>query len=76
MNTASQSLRDAAELYRRWSVPLSDDERDVAGEHQALLDAVLDRNVEAAVAALTDHINETSRRLIAHETDGAHEPVN
>jgi DNA-binding GntR family transcriptional regulator len=74
--SVAQSLRDSAELYRRWSVPLSDDERDVTGEHRALLDAVLDRNVDAAVAALTDHINETSRRLLAHETDGAHEPAN
>jgi DNA-binding GntR family transcriptional regulator len=67
----AQSLRDAADLYQRWSVPLSDDDRDIASEHRSLLDAVLARNADAAVRALTDHITETSRRLLTPRADNA-----
>jgi hypothetical protein len=35
----AESLRDSAELYRRWSVPIGGEyQRDVAGEHRALFD--------------------------------------
>ncbi|MBA3905378.1 MAG: GntR family transcriptional regulator, partial [Pseudonocardiales bacterium] len=35
----AESLRDAAELYRRWSVPLAHADRDIAGEHRTILHA-------------------------------------
>ena len=60
------SLRDAAELYRRWSRHLGgEDTRDIAGEHQALRDAVLARDVERATAALAQHIEYTTVALLA-----------
>ncbi|MFG2673516.1 GntR family transcriptional regulator [Streptomyces sp. NPDC048445] len=63
---AALSLRDAATLYRRWSLPVGHDtERDVAGEHQALVDAVLAKDVDAAAELLARHIDRTSQALRA-----------
>ncbi|MEU6603159.1 GntR family transcriptional regulator [Streptomyces flaveolus] len=58
------SLRDSAELYRRWSVPLGHDGRDIAGEHRALLEAVLERDAERAALELTKHIRHTTQVLL------------
>lgn len=61
---AALSLRDAATLYRRWSLPVGHDtDRDVAAEHQAIVDAVLDRDAERAVGLLAQHIDRTSQAL-------------
>jgi DNA-binding GntR family transcriptional regulator len=60
----ADSLRDAAELYRQWSVPLAHVHRDIAGEHRAILDAVLARDVGAASAALEAHIHATTNVLL------------
>jgi DNA-binding GntR family transcriptional regulator len=57
-------LRDSAELYRQWSVPLAHTHRDIAGEHRAILDAVLARDVDAATAALAAHIHATTNVLL------------
>jgi DNA-binding GntR family transcriptional regulator len=62
----ADSLRDAAELYRQWSVPLAHTQRDIAGEHRAILDAVLARDVDAASAALAAHIHATTNVLLDH----------
>ena len=61
----AESLRDAAELYRTWSVPLAQARRDIAGEHRAILDAVLAHDVGAATAALAAHIHATTNVLLA-----------
>lgn len=64
------SLRDASEIYRRWSRHLgSEDTRDIAGEHRALRDAVLARDVEKAEAALTQHISYTTQALLLSAPD-------
>lgn len=63
MLTVAESLRDAAELYRQWSVPL-------AGEHRAILEAVLARDVDAASAALATHIEATTKVLLDHADVG------
>lgn len=64
------SLRDSAELYRRWSVPLGDDAvRDVASEHAAVLDTALDRDPERATAVLTEHLQRTARMLLGAAAD-------
>uniref|UniRef100_A0AAU2VIS3 GntR family transcriptional regulator n=1 Tax=Streptomyces sp. NBC_00008 TaxID=2903610 RepID=A0AAU2VIS3_9ACTN len=61
---AALSLRDAATLYRRWSWPVGHDtERDVAGEHQAIVDAVLAKDIDAAAELLARHIDRTSQAL-------------
>lgn len=66
----AESLRAAAELYRRWSWPLGGQDRDVAGEHRRILEAVLAHDPDTAVAALTAHIEQTTRVLLEHEQPG------
>jgi DNA-binding GntR family transcriptional regulator len=64
LNVASQ-LRDSAELYRRWSVPLNQREpRDIAGEHRRITDAVIARDADLAVELLTFHISHTTEVLL------------
>ncbi len=59
------SLRDAAELYRRWSVPLGGpDARDPAAEHAAIVSAVLSRDADEAVRQLDAHIGRTTDILL------------
>ncbi len=59
------SLRETAELYRRWSGCLSRHQprRDVPAEHRALMQAALDRDADRAAALLADHINTTALML-------------
>jgi DNA-binding GntR family transcriptional regulator len=62
-----RTLRNATELYRRWSAPAADREhqqRDVAGEHQAILDATLARDLEKATALLAQHYQRTQDLLL------------
>ena len=62
----TMNLRDAATIYRRWSRPVGHDyERDVAREHQDLLDAALSRDALAAGDLLAQHIDRTSEALRA-----------
>lgn len=66
----ASSLRDSAELYRRWSLPLGKGaDRDVAAEHDQLLQAVLDRDTDRAVQSLTNHITATSNILLDSYAD-------
>lgn len=59
------SLRDAAELYRRWSVPLGHHaNRDIPGEHAEILAAVLARDADQAVLHLRSHIEYTTNVLL------------
>jgi DNA-binding GntR family transcriptional regulator len=61
------SLRDSAELYRRWYWALtSDHARDIAGEHRQLRDLAVARKAKPAVAVLTEHIERAPRELIAY----------
>jgi DNA-binding GntR family transcriptional regulator len=63
------SLRDAAELYRRWSRPIGHDEhRDVRGEHRALVEAALRADATEAVRLLEEHLRRTTRALGASES--------
>lgn len=62
----AESLRETAELYRRWSGCLVPQHRDVAGEHRALMQAALNRDSSQAVAVLTDHIDRTAQLLEAY----------
>ncbi|GII90614.1 hypothetical protein Ssi02_08450 [Sinosporangium siamense] len=59
------SLRDSAELYRRWSRPIGQDrERDIAGEHRRLMEAALARDADTGAARLRAHITRTTRVLL------------
>jgi DNA-binding GntR family transcriptional regulator len=59
------SLRETAELYRRWSSTFTAPEtrRDVAIEHKALMQAALDMDADRAVVLVGDHINKTTEPL-------------
>jgi len=71
LRSVATSLRDAAELYQRWSRTLAGDQtRDVAAEHQELLDAVVERNADRAVDTLTAHIQRTTDALLLHLLEG------
>lgn len=64
LRAVAASLRDSAELYRRWSVPLGHENRDIAHEHRGILAAVLAHDVDSAVALLHEHIQHTTRVLL------------
>ncbi|BDH59561.1 GntR family transcriptional regulator [Tsukamurella sp. PLM1] len=60
----TRALRDEAELYRRWSLPLGlERDRDLAGEHRRIMELTLARDAAGAAAALRDHIAHTTRLL-------------
>ncbi len=62
----ASSLRDAAGVYRRWSAALdTQDDRDVAAEHAALLEAALRRNPADVAKLLRSHIHRTTARLVS-----------
>ena len=62
---AAESLRDAAELYWRWSAPHYDRDRDIAREHREIMEAAISRDPARAGELLTRHICRTTDRLIA-----------
>jgi DNA-binding GntR family transcriptional regulator len=67
LEAVAQSLRDCAELYRRWYWALTDDHhRDIAAEHRRLKELSLGRDADSAVEILTEHIERAPRELIAY----------
>lgn len=59
------SLRDSAEVYRHWSKSSAKvQQRDIAGEHLALQDLAIKRDVKAATQALRRHIELTTELLL------------
>jgi DNA-binding GntR family transcriptional regulator len=66
----ANSLRDSAELYRRWYWVLADDhQRDIAAEHRQLRDLALTRDKDAAMALLCRHIERAPAQLIAYANE-------
>jgi DNA-binding GntR family transcriptional regulator len=62
---AATGLREEAELYRQWSVSIGHEpDRDLPGEHHALLTAAVNREVDLAAELLRDHIAHTARLLV------------
>lgn len=65
----ADSLRDSAEVYRRWSTPLDGRTAgDIAREHRAILDAVQAGDADRAAAELARHISHTTEVLVEHAT--------
>jgi DNA-binding GntR family transcriptional regulator len=65
LEAVAQSLRDSAELYRRWYWVLADDHRrDIATEHRRLKELALARDIDAAIEVLIEHIERAPRLLI------------
>lgn len=56
----ASDLFDSTELYRCWAAQhVAPDTRDVEGEHQAILNAIIDRDSERAAAAIRFHYEAT-----------------
>jgi DNA-binding GntR family transcriptional regulator len=67
LESVATSLRDSAELYRRWYWVLTDDhQRDLAAEHRQLKELALARDADRATAVLTEHIDRAPSLLIAY----------
>src|SRR6202167_2124784 len=65
LESVATSLRDSAELYRRWYWVLTDDhQRDLATEHRQLRDFALARDADRAIDVLTAHIDRAPALLI------------
>ena len=66
LKSMATALRDSAELYRTWSLPLGHESaaRDVATEHSHILEAAVARDAERAVELLLDHIERTTSTLL------------
>lgn len=61
---ARSALYDESELYRRWSMPASTGDRDVAAEHKEIMRAVLDRDSERATSLMSEHIWRTTTVIV------------
>ncbi|MDI9979452.1 GntR family transcriptional regulator [Rhodococcus sp. IEGM 1307] len=69
LRRTAYDLRAAAELYRRWSVPLGhSSDRDIAKEHRDIVEAVLARDTELAAALLHRHISLTTEFLLSTDS--------
>lgn len=72
------TLRDASEVYRRWSRHLDGEQgRDIPGEHRALLQAAIGRDIEGGTTLLARHIEYTTNAVLASgqfSTDGDESP--
>ena len=67
LESVASSLRDSAELYRRWYWVLTDDhQRDIAREHRELRDLALARDADRAIGVLAEHIERAPSLLIAY----------
>ena len=67
LESVATSLRDSAELYRRWYWVLTDDhQRDLAAEHRQLKELALARDADRAIEVLTEHIDRAPSLLIAY----------
>ena len=53
------------ERYRRLSVPLRREERDVDAEHRAMMDAAIARNADHLCGLISDHLWRTTRILLS-----------
>ncbi|MCQ4158615.1 GntR family transcriptional regulator [Roseomonas sp. GC11] len=63
-----EQMTDRHQRYRRLAARRAFPERDVGGEHAAILEAVLARDVEKAVALLTAHYQRTAAVILEDET--------
>src|SRR5689334_24995332 len=77
LEAVATSLRDSAELYRRWYWVLTDDhQRDLAAEHRQLKDLALARDADQAIQVLTGHIDRAPSLLIAYAREHGLDDLN
>ncbi len=70
-----ESLQYFSARYRRLFLAYQPFDRDVPGEHQALVEATLDRHEDKAAELLGIHIERTARNIMAALDAGAVAPV-
>jgi DNA-binding GntR family transcriptional regulator len=58
------TLFEQSERYRRLSVPLADEHRDIEGEHRRLTAAVLEHDADRATGILEHHLRTTTAVLL------------
>jgi DNA-binding GntR family transcriptional regulator len=58
-------LFEQSERYRRLSVPLADQQRDIDGEHRNLTAAVLEHDADRAAGLLENHLRTTTAILLS-----------
>lgn len=58
-------LYQQSERYRQLSAPMAMVERDVLSEHQAIVNAVLNRDIQTAQECMVEHLYATARLLLA-----------
>jgi DNA-binding GntR family transcriptional regulator len=77
LESVANSLRDSAELYRRWYWVLTDDhQRDLAREHRQLKELALARDAGRAIEVLTEHIGRAPSLLIAYAREHGVDDLN
>ncbi len=69
LKALTAALRDSAELYRRWSLALASEPRDVGVEHAQILEAAVARDVERVASLLAEHIELTAKILLDSSLD-------
>ena len=71
LRNMAKALRAGAEVYRCWSKEEESRQgRDVSAEHRRVLEATLARDLDAACAALEEHIQRTSDLLLKSQSPG------
>jgi DNA-binding GntR family transcriptional regulator len=61
----ARNLREEAGLYQFWSITFQrEPDRDGLGEHRAIVEATVAREVDTAKALLRDHLQHTTRLLV------------
>ncbi len=77
LSDVARGLRDCSELYQFWSYTRSrDPDRDIVAEHREITERTLARNEDGAAAALAQHIERTTTRLVAYLNREAPAPPN
>ncbi len=75
LNEAAAQLRTISEVYRCWTRdPYRTTDRDVVGEHRAITDAAIRRDVAGCLELVEKHIRTTTALLIATQPRHAYEP--
>ncbi|WCE06230.1 GntR family transcriptional regulator [Pseudoxanthomonas sp. JBR18] len=65
LNQIRRQLYAQSERYRRLSLPLAEFDRDLDGEHRAMLDAALGKRADEAVRLMSEHLEETTAILLS-----------
>ena len=67
LSDIARGLRDCSELYQFWSYTRGrGPDRDIEAEHREIAELTLARDEDGAAAALAQHIERTTARLVAH----------